>query len=315
MSCKSAGEADEAGTRREPRGRTPGARCRVLLAPVSRRYNRRVGRIRLYRTDAIVLGRRDYGEADRILTLYSPDRGKLNAIAKGVRKLTSRQCGQVELFSLAHVLLAEGRTMDVVTQAEMVEPFAGLRGDLGRTTYAYHVAETTDRFVREGSGSPATFRLLLDTLAALSGAPEPSIIARYFELRLLDLSGYRPEFHTCPGCGRALTADARRLGLQAGGVLCRGCEGADHSAIGLSAAAFRVLRFLQTHEWPDVRRLDVTAATRAELENVMTSLLRHHLERDLKSVEFIRRLRDESGCGGPPAGRMEDGASGGVGSA
>jgi DNA repair protein RecO (recombination protein O) len=278
---------------------------------VCRRYNRNVGRIRLYRTDAIVLGRRDYGEADRILTLYTPDRGKLTAIAKGVRRLTSRQCGQVELFSLAHVLLAQGRTMEVVTQAEMIEPFAGLRGDLGRTTYAYHIAETTDRFVREGAGSPAAFRLLLDTLAALSCAPEPSITARYFELRLLDLLGYRPDLHTCPACGRALTADARMVGLQAGGVLCQGCEGTDRSAIALSAAAFRVLRFLQTHEWPDVRRLDVSAATRAELENVLTSILRHHLERDLKSMEFIRRLRDEDGCAGPPVGRTEDGASGG----
>jgi DNA repair protein RecO (recombination protein O) len=264
----------------------------VLSAAKCRGYNRHVGRIRLYRTDAVVLGRRDYGEADRILTLYTPERGKITAIAKGVRRLTSRQCGQVELFSLAHVLLAEGRSMDVVTQAEMVEPFAGLRGDLGRTTYAYHVAETTDRFIGEGSGSPATFRLLLDTLAALAGAPEPAMVARYFELRLLDLLGYRPELRACPCCGGTLTPDARRLGLQAGGVLCRDCEDADPSAIGLSSAAFRVLRFLQTHDWADVRRLEVSAATCAELENLMTAVLRHHLERDLKSMEFIRRLRE-----------------------
>ena len=104
-----------------------------------------MSRERLYRCHAVVLKRRDYGEADRILTLYTREQGKVSAIAKGVRRIASRKSGHVELFTQARLLLAKGRNLDVLSQAETIEPYAALREDLVRTTYAYHVAELLDR--------------------------------------------------------------------------------------------------------------------------------------------------------------------------
>jgi DNA repair protein RecO (recombination protein O) len=266
-----------------------------------------VAAIRLYRTEAIVLRRRDFGEADRILTLYTPDRGKLSAIAKGVRRLTSRQGGHVELFTHASLLLAEGRNLDVVTQAETLDAFPGLREDLARTTYAYHVAETTDRFTREGMSSPATFHLLCDSLAAIALADDASLAARYFELRLLDLLGYRPELHACPECGRILELEGNAFGMEAGGVLCPACAPGDPRAIPLPGSAFRVLRFLQSQDWSVASQVSITVNTRSVLEHVMNAYVRHYLERDLASVEFIHQLREA----GDPLGwgrRTQDGA-------
>jgi DNA repair protein RecO (recombination protein O) len=104
-------------------------------------------RERLYRTEAIVIKRSDFFEADRLLTLYTPKLGKIRAIAKGVRKPTSRKSGHVELFTHSQLLIAKGRNLDIVTQAETVHAFRSLREDLLRTTYAFYGAELLDLFV------------------------------------------------------------------------------------------------------------------------------------------------------------------------
>jgi DNA repair protein RecO (recombination protein O) len=250
-----------------------------------------VNRIRLYRIEAIVLKRRDFGEADRILTLYTPDRGKTSAIAKGVRRIASRKSGHVELFTHTGLLLAQGRSLDVVTQAETIQPFQALREDLIRTTYAYHIAELVDRLTAEDVASPATFDLLRDALAALAEAPDPSLVARYFELRLLGLLGYRPELFGCVACGGEVQAEGNAFGPEAGGVLCAACAARFPDALPLDERTFRVLRFLQTREWAMVRRLEMSPATRGALERLLHAYIRHVLERDLNSVAFLKGLR------------------------
>ena len=116
-------------------------------------------RERLYRVQAIVLKRTDYGEADRLLTLFTPDLGKMRAIAKGVRKPSSRKSGHVELFTHSALLLAKGRHLDIVTQADTIDAFMPLRENLERVGYAYYLAELVDRFSEEGTENRALFDL------------------------------------------------------------------------------------------------------------------------------------------------------------
>jgi len=126
-----------------------------------------VDRVRLYRTEAIVLRRSNFGEADRLLTLYTPEWGKLRVIAKGVRKPTSRKSGHLELFTHSRLLVAKGRNLDIVTQAETLHSFRPLREDLLRTGWAYYAAELLDRFVEEGIEDRPLFNLFLATLGWL----------------------------------------------------------------------------------------------------------------------------------------------------
>jgi len=255
-----------------------------------------VSRVRLHRTEAIVLKRHDFGEADRILTLLTPDRGKLSAIAKGVRRIASRKSGHVELFTRTAVLLAEGRNLHVLTQAETIDPYCPIRDDLVRATYAYHVAELVDRFVGEGVESRPAYEQLRLGLESIASAPDPSLATRYFEVRFLDVLGYRPQLFHCAACGREMMAGDAAFSPEAGGVLCRDCAGGHVDRLALADSAFRAMRFIQTRDWAMVRRIDLTPATRAVLESVMHAYVRHLLERDLKSVELLRGLRKVGGA-------------------
>jgi len=250
-----------------------------------------MSRVRLQKAEAIVLKRHDYGEADRILTVYTRQQGKITVIAKGVRRIASRKAGHVELFTHAQMMLAEGRNMDVLTQVEMIDAFPRLRDDLVRTTYAYHIAEIVDRFEQDGHASPQTFQLLRDALAALGDADDPFVVARYFELRYLSQIGYRPHLFECAQCAAPLDQGAAVFSPEAGGVVCPGCARAVSDGLRIDDAAFRVLRFLQTREIGLVLHLALQPATRGQVEQALQAFVRHHLERDLRSVEFLNGLR------------------------
>lgn len=250
-----------------------------------------MSRVRLQRAEAIVLKRHDYGEADRILTVYTRERGKIAIIAKGVRRIASRKAGHVELFTHAQMLLAEGRNLDVLTQVEMIDAFPRLRDDLVRMTYAYHIAEIVDRFEQDDHASPATFQLLRDSLSALGDVDDPSVVARYFELRYLSFIGYRPHLFDCALCSAPLVQGDATFSPEAGGVVCPACAATVGDGVAIDDAAFRVLRFLQTRELGLVHRIVLAPNTRGQVEHALHAFVRHHLERELRSVEFLNGLR------------------------
>src|SRR5919198_1265913 len=146
-------------------------------------------RQRLYRTPAIVLKRMDLREADRILTLYTRDYGKLRAVAKGVRRTTSRSAGHLELFTLADVLLAQGRELDVISQADTLLAFRGVREDVLLTSHAYYLAELTDLLTEDRSENRAVFEALAESFADLERQPDARLVELQFQLRLLDALG------------------------------------------------------------------------------------------------------------------------------
>lgn len=251
-------------------------------------------RDRLYRLSAVVLGRRDLGEADRILTLYAPGHGKVRAVAKGIRKIASRKAGHLELFNHCNLLLAKGRNLDIITQADTLRAFPGLRDDLDRAGQAYYLAELVDRFSQENEGQAPLFDLLLDTLAEVEAGPAPELAVRYFELHLLALSGYRPEFFVCTVCGLPLEERDALYSLADGGVVCHRCPQPHEFTRPVSASAIKLVRFLQQRPWSEVARLKFRAPLQRELELLLHATLAYILERDLKSRGFLDRLRRES---------------------
>jgi DNA repair protein RecO (recombination protein O) len=254
-------------------------------------------RERVYRTEALVLRRTDFGEADRLLTVFTPGRGKLRLVAKGARKPSSRKSGHVELFSHGQFMVAVGRELDIVTQAETLEPFLPLREDLLRTTYAYYLAELADAFTAERDENGPLFRLLIDAFGWLCLAGDLALAARYLELHLLGLVGYQPQLFACVGCKSPLEPEVSYLSAADGGVLCPKCGHDWTGAMELSVNALKVLRFLQTRQWETCRLLRLNPSTRAEIERVMNVYITYHLERKLKSVDFIHRLRRQMGVG------------------
>jgi DNA repair protein RecO (recombination protein O) len=262
-------------------------------------------RDRTYRTEAIVLRRADFGETDRLLTVFTPHRGKLKLIAKGARKPTSRKSGHVELFSLGQFFVAVGRELDIVTQAETIEPYLPLREDLLRTTYAYYFAELADAFTAERDENGPLFGLLKDGFGWLCVAGDSpaelagslALVARYYELHLLALVGFQPQLFVCAGCKKSLEPEANYFSAALGSVFCQKC-GRDRVGMSeLSVNALKVLRFLQTRDWETCRLLRLSPTSHAEVERTMNHYITYHLERKLKSVDFVHRLRRQMGVG------------------
>jgi DNA repair protein RecO (recombination protein O) len=254
---------------------------------------------RLYRAEAIILKRMNLGEADRILTLYTHKYGKIRAIAKGVRRPTSRKRGHVELFMRSRLLLAQGRSLDIITQAEVIDAYMPLRRDLWRTTYACYAAELLDHFTPEEESSPALFNLLQDVLKWIGGETDLDRLMRYYELRLLDLVGFRPQLFDCVRCHTEIKPERNYFSYNQGGIVCPQCAQAQSKLRPLALQPLKVLRFFQTHHYDACRSIRISTSTHYEAEDVMHHYIAYHLERQLKSTDFMRLLRgleDQQAC-------------------
>lgn len=243
-------------------------------------------RERVYRTEAIILRRSDFAEADRLLVLATPA-GKRRVVAKGVRKTTSRIAGHIELFVHATMLLAVGRNLDIITQSHVRSAHPTLRADLGRLGCAYYVAELYDKFTEDDDENRPLFQLLVETFAALDRTTNPALVLRAYELRLLQIAGYRPHLHHCAVCQEVLTEAADRFSPSLGGVLCPRDRDADRRALPMSGPAFRLLRYLQSQPMEAIEVLRLSSAVGAEAEQLLSAYVRQLLERDLTSVAFL----------------------------
>lgn len=170
-------------------------------------------RQRLYRVSAIVLKRRDQGEADRLLTVLTRDRGKLTLLAKGVRRQASRKAGHIEPFTQVDLLVAKGKSLDLVTQAETIEAHRALREDLWRSTWAYYVAELADAFTLDEGPQELLFDLVAETLDRLNRGEDLALCVRYYEVHLLGLVGYQPQLFRCVQCDALLQPEINFLSL------------------------------------------------------------------------------------------------------
>lgn len=252
-------------------------------------------RQRLYRIEAIVLKRRDQGEADRLLTVFTPNHGKLVLLGKGVRKTQSRKAGHVELFTHSTLLVAKGRTWDLVTQAETVEPYIALRESLLRTSYGYYVAELLDGFTQEQDAHPAMFTLLRETLQRMAASKEETLplVARFYDLHLLALAGYQPQLFTCVACHAALEPVTNYFSIVDGGALCPKDGEGRIGAEPLELPLFKALRFIQTRAWEQVAQLNLSAGLHAELERLLHGYIVYQLERNVRSAAFLRTIREQ----------------------
>jgi DNA repair protein RecO (recombination protein O) len=249
---------------------------------------------RLYKTEAIILRQRRLGEADRILTLYTPAFGKMDAKARGVRKTTSRMSGHLQPLTRCVLQMAQGHVNDVIAGCETLESFQPLREDLDRLSRALYAAELVDRMTVERAAGFPLYRLLVDTLRRLQKERDGDLTLRYFEMRLLDHAGFRPELEHCVVCGSPLQPEQQFFVPQAGGVVCRGCVPGLAGPRVLSLNGLKVLRLLQRAPYADVARLRMQPELSQEVERHLRSYIIYVLERDINAAAFIEKLRRDA---------------------
>lgn len=243
-----------------------------------------------YRDEAVVLRTHKLGEADRIITMLSRGRGKIRAVAKGVRRTSSKFGARLEPFSHADLQFAEGRTLDVIIQVEALDAFGDRLGhDYPAYTAGQVILETADRLVVE-EGEPAVqqYQLLVGALRVLNrgtsdGERPASMILDSYLLRALAVAGYAPSFIDCARCG--LVGPHTGFSPAAGGVVCDRCRppGSAHP----SPQTLQLLGALLEGRWPATR--DVSPAVQREASGLTAAYLTWHLDRNLRSLAHVER--------------------------
>lgn len=257
--------------------------------------------MRAYTTAAVVLRRINYGETDKILTLYSRDRGRFSAIAKGARKAVSRLSGATELLTLTKFGMAAGKSLEIVSQAEIKESFPRLRGELPRLAHAIYLADLVDHSVEDHEPNPLLYDLLVAGLYLLQRDIVPEITARWFEVQFIQDLGYAPNYWECSVCGEQVPGTFPQdeifgLSTSQGAVLCprhaRPASVADHSALTYESVAFlQTLTALgpdEGHRLPSITMPSTKSLNLARL--ALRRFIRYRLERDLKSLDFLDSL-------------------------
>jgi DNA repair protein RecO (recombination protein O) len=240
----------------------------------------------LYRDEAIVLRTHKLGEADRIITLLTRNHGRVRAVAKGVRRTTSKFGSRLEPFTHVELQLAEGRNLDTITQAETHDAFSSALGaDYERYTAGTVMLETAERLVTEEK-EPSTqqFLLLVGGLRAMVGGERrPNQVLDSYLLRSLAVAGYAPSFEHCARCG--LEGPHRWFNPSLGGMLCTTCR--VPGSAGPAAETITLLGALLAGDWPAVDAADPRHLR--EASGLVAAFLAWHLERGLRSLAYVER--------------------------
>lgn len=247
---------------------------------------------RIYTTEVVILRTRRMGEADSVLTLFSADRGKFDAVARGVRKPTSRKAGHLEPLTHSSLLLAHGTNLDIITQAQTIHAFLPMRESLHGVGAGLYTAELVDRFMMEREESYTVFRLLVETLKRISdGGDTIDLALRYFEARLLAEAGFRPQLNNCVTCGEPLRPVVNHFSVTGGGAVCPACRPAGSGLPPISVNAVKVLRLMLRASFADVARLRLDEELMQEMESLLRLAVQRQLEREPRSLQFLRELK------------------------
>jgi DNA repair protein RecO (recombination protein O) len=249
-------------------------------------------KFRSFRVDAVVLRHSDYGEADRLLTLYTRQLGKTRAVAKGARKIASRKAGHIEPFTHVKLQLAQGRDMLILTQADTVDAYQPLREDLILTSHASYVIELLDRFTyQDETENSAIFNLLTATLARLASKSDTWLVIRYYEMRLLDHLGFRPQLFECANCRREILPEDQFFSFSAGGVICPHCGQGLRNLKPISVETLKYLRHFQRSNYAQASRAHPSPEVQNEAESLMQGYFTYLLERELNTPGFLKSIR------------------------
>lgn len=249
----------------------------------------------LYNVEAIVLRNRGLGEADRIITLFSREEGKIEAVARGARRPRSRLSGTTQPFTHGRYQLFRGKGLDSISQCVVEEGFASLRDDLTRMAHAAYACELVEQLTTERDPNEELFFLLGGALRLYAAGDDLTLITRLFELRVLAVTGYRPVLDRCAACGGPLGGSPQlRFAVAQGGVLCPRCAGgeSDGPVADISRGTLETMRRLLAVDLRRALMLRPDAATRSEMEAVLEDYIGWRLERRLKSREFLSLIKD-----------------------
>lgn len=246
----------------------------------------------IQKSEWILLRRQDIRETSVILTFYTKDFGKIRGIVRGVRGARAQSGGgSLEIFAMDGLVFYERKRADVCTisQCDLIEYFNPVRESLERLSYATYMAELLDSVTALYDKNAEVFSLMLNSLRMLSGESSPRRVARIFEIKLLGLLGLMPNLGSCVSCGSGAGSGAR-FSFGNGGLVCRSCLDTDRMAISILPGTVKFIEHVRTSAFDRASRARVTEEVGRELERILRRFLDFHIERKLKSVQFIKDI-------------------------
>ena len=250
-----------------------------------------MSRPRVYKTEAIVLRHQNLGDADKIVTVYSPYLGKLRLVGKGVLKPRSRVGGHVEPLSRVSLLIARGQNLDVISQVSPIESFIELRDDLQRTAQALYAAELIDLFTGEEDASPELYEALLGNVEGRSRLnKDGGLVLRRYELHLLGILGYAPDLDSCVVCRASSFQGGASFSSVGGGLVCPDCAEGDGAVRPISRDALASFRYLRNSDPSAIAEKVTPERLAGEMEMTLGRYIRYQLEREVRSAGFLDRL-------------------------
>jgi len=246
-------------------------------------------------TEALILRTRPLGEADRLVTMLTWEKGKINAVARGARKTKSKLASGVDLFTHAFMSLYRGRSLYTVTQVQVKHRFSTFHGDPLRYAYAFYLAELVERFLIEEESVPEVGDLLWGGWNFLDTGGDPDLLSRFFELKLLLLGGYGPQFKECAGCFKSVLSSC--FSVSNGGVLCTNCGKKNKGTFKIIPGTASLGHYLMMCSYRAL--FNVKASTRQikELKKINLNLLSYYLDiNECQSLKYLDRWgHDRSG--------------------
>ena len=256
------------------------------------------------KTEAIVIRTFPLKEFHKIITFYTPDFGKVKAVAYGVKSPKSRLSGSLELLNHGTLIFQyrENRELQNITDFNLINGFDVMRSDFTRITYGCYFAELVDSIASEGIASPEIFDLLQTTYQFLVDADDVPLLARGFEIKFLDRAGYGPELSVCVHCSSPINRSSANqksvptssfgmgFSVRYGGVLCTDCKNRDGAAFTITPGSCELLKMLRRTEWGRFNRIRASTSNHTELKRVLGSFIEYYTERRLKSLKFIESV-------------------------
>ena len=247
----------------------------------------------IQKTVAIVLRRQDVRETSLVLTFYTRDFGKVKGLLRGVRgsRAESWGLGAMEILSCDDIIFYEPKKGDVstVSQCDLKEFFSHMRGSLDRLAYAAYIAELLDSVTNFYDPNTEAFELLLYSLRLMDGESSPKRVARIFEIKLLHILGLMPTLEFCANCGLK-TGESAKFSVRHGGLICKNCLGSDLNAQPMMAGTAKFIEYIRKFPFEKLERVKVAEAVGKELESTLRKFLDYHIERRLKTLDFLKEI-------------------------
>jgi len=243
-----------------------------------------------FKEEGIVIRKKDFGEADKILTIYTRGRGRITAFAPGARKVTSRKTSATELFTHGYYFFHQGKNMDVITEWEILNTFYQLREDLNKAALSFYMAELLNSLLVDGQPHYPTYRLFLESMSLLARAKEShELWVRAFEVKVLNLHGFGPELYQCASCSNPLSAE-KYFQMDHGGTVCVECL---EDGLLLTEDQLLFIRNLARRNWNELSRLKFEEQQLVDSEKILALYLRNVLEKELESADFVKQAKQE----------------------